>query len=713
MIDDAERWQMVQEVIQEGIWIIDAENRTTYVNDMVAAMLGYPKDRFQGAHLFEFMDADARAITEVALQHRAQGVPGAMDFCFLHRDGSDVWVSLRATQVISAAGEYSGALATLVEIGDRKRSDHLRSESDRRLHDFIDHVPALASMKDVDGEVLLVNNRAREVWAASAEATRAATPPGEDGAAAVQAVQRTYRAHDAIVIASAAAHTFEETGLLADGMHWFSAIKFPVFDSTGAVAGVGAITTDVTERREVDAALSAANRELERRAQHDSLTGLSNRAHLLEQLAVLDRRGLSSAAMLFVDLDDFKDVNDTCGHGEGDDLLRMAATRMRGCIRPGDLLARLGGDEFAVLLCRADSAVATNIAARIVECMNEPFQVAGTSARVTASVGIAVASASDTNPEELLRFADLAMYAAKAKGKGRYAMFDSAMSEVLTARVLSDGELRTAIDGNQLVLHYQPMIDLATGLMAGAEALVRWQHPRRGLLDPDEFIPAAERIGVIVPLGAWVLERACAQRREWGDSLSDDRPFVVSVNVSARQLDDPDFAATVARSLAAAGLQPGDLCLELTETAVMGNSRGAEQVVSMVKALGVGLAIDDFGTGYASLTYLRRLDATSVKIDQSFIDGLGQELEDTTIVTAVVRLAHAMGMTVTAEGVETAEQLTMLRDIGCQHAQGYLMCRPVPAEDLSRLLDKQWLDVAGDLADPIFDLMISREGRNA
>ena len=429
--------------------------------------------------------------------------------------------------------------------------------------------------------------------------------------------------------------------------------------------------------------LSEAYRQLERSALHDGLTGLANRSQLVVRLAALDATCLPMSALVVVDLDDFKDVNDTHGDAEGDELLCTAAARMRSCIRPGDLLARLGGDEFAVLMEGADVEAAEDLARRAVEAMNVPFSVGGQLCHVTASVGVAAGTYDDVNPQVLLRSADLAMYEAKSRGKGRFVRFDVAMSDALTLRTRTEGELRHAIQHDELVLHYQPIMEVSSGDMAGVEALVRWQHPVRGLLGPNEFVPLAERTGAIVALGAWVLGTACRQAATWQAARAGQKPLVVSVNVSARQLDEPTFVVTVSQILADTGLDPASLCLEVTETAVMSNPAGVQQAGRALRDLGVQLSIDDFGTGYASLTYLRRLHANDLKIDRSFVDGLGHELDDTTIVTAVIGLAHAMGLTVTAEGVETTEQLTILRDMGCQKAQGYLMYRPVPADALT------------------------------
>jgi diguanylate cyclase (GGDEF)-like protein len=396
---------------------------------------------------------------------------------------------------------------------------------------------------------------------------------------------------------------------------------------------------------------------------------------------------------VFVDLDDFKDVNDTYGHAEGDDVLRMAAARMRRCTRPGDVLARLGGDEFAVLLEGHDARVAEDLAQRIIQAMDAPFVVAGQATRVTASVGVAIGTSTDTDGFELLRFADMAMYEAKLRGKGRFAVFDAALGEAHVLRTRGGQELRQGIERDELVLHYQPIVDLTSGDVVGLEALVRWQHPRRGLLQPDEFVALAERTGAIDALGRWVLHTACEQHSAWRATRTADRPLQMSVNVSTHQLDDPTFALTVAEVLASTDLEPSSLCLDITESAVLADPVQAQKTVEDLRQLGVELAIDDFGTGYASLTTLRRLHASGVKIDRTFIGSLGDDDEDLHIVAAVIGLARAMGLSVTAEGVETPEQLALLRDLGCQQAQGFHLGRPVPADELSDQLRHRWVDL--------------------
>ncbi len=441
----------------------------------------------------------------------------------------------------------------------------------------------------------------------------------------------------------------------------------------------------------------SALERLARQSHVDALTGLPNRALFLERL-VASRRAGSPTAVLFVDLDDFKEVNDTLGHRVGDELLGLVASRLANCVRPDDVLARLGGDEFAVLVAGGDASGAGTLAERLVDALAAPFTVAGQRVHVAASVGIALGDTSHDGGTDLLRDADVAMYQAKAAGKGRVAYYDEAMRDALVRRAKAEADIQMALERQELVLYYQPIVEVSTGRTVGAEALVRWEHPTLGLLPPSDIIPAAERSGSIVALGEWALREGCRQAAEWRRSLP-DTPFAVSVNVSARQLEDPSLVNTVAVALAAAGLDPSGLCLEITESAVLTNPEAAAETVRAIKNLGVWLAIDDFGTGYASLTYLRRLKADRVKIDRSFVDGLGSEIEDTTIVASVIGLAHSMGMTVTAEGVETAEQLFVLGEMGCEQAQGFYLCPPVPASELSGRLDRDWIG-EGDGAEP-------------
>jgi diguanylate cyclase (GGDEF)-like protein/PAS domain S-box-containing protein len=433
--------------------------------------------------------------------------------------------------------------------------------------------------------------------------------------------------------------------------------------------------------------------KLAHQAHHDPLTGLPNRALFLEflQLAIARARRYSSmVAVLFLDLDRFKLVNDSLGHDAGDELLVALSQRLRGVVRPGDTVARFGGDEFTVLCEDLPAAGArghaTDVAERLLHVIEQPFPLDGEEQYLSASIGIALAGPGTERPEGLLRDADAAMYRAKERGKGRWELFDEVMRATALERLETENALHRALDRGQLRVHYQPVMSLREQSCIGAEALVRWAHPERGLLTPMQFIDLAEESGLIVPVGQWVIEEACRRSRQW--RAEHGPSFVVSVNLSGRQLWNPELAQNVTAALDRTGSDPAGLCFEITESVLMDDVDTTIGAISALKGLGVTLSIDDFGTGYSSLGYLKRFPVDAVKVDRSFIDGLGADPEDSAIVAAVVSLGHALGLTVIAEGVETDRQLAELRALDCDAAQGYLFARPGPADDLATRFDR-------------------------
>ena len=427
----------------------------------------------------------------------------------------------------------------------------------------------------------------------------------------------------------------------------------------------------------------------EHEALHDSLTGLANRVLLLDVLHARFATG-HGAAVLFLDLDDFKAANDGFGHEVGDELLMAVATRLSEQLRHGDLLARLGGDEFAVALADDDPAAAQAVAERVLGAFDDPFLLRGLSIVASASVGAAVSGPQST-PVSLLRDADLAMYAAKRAGGSRCATFDPAMHHAATQRSALIGDFPRALREQELVVHYQPVFRMSDDAVTGMEALVRWEHPTRGLVAPAEFVEAAEQSGFIVPLGAHVLRVACEQAVRWHKAFPDQPPMRMSVNLSPRQLAEPDLVAAVTAVLAETGLPPELLCLEVTETAVISDLADTVATLRALSAAGIRLALDDFGTGYSSLAYLQRMPVHVLKIDRSFVAPLVGDPAAVPIVRAVVQLAHQIGLSVTAEGIETAEQLELLRAVGCDSGQGFLRARPAPAEQVSAWLAAQAL----------------------
>ncbi len=441
------------------------------------------------------------------------------------------------------------------------------------------------------------------------------------------------------------------------------------------VAGVVLTTRDVTQR-------VALEEQLVHRAFHDELTGLANRAlftNRVEQALLRALRDGRRTAVLFLDLDDFKEINDSLGHAAGDSLLMQSAERLRACLRAGDTAARLGGDEFAVLLeaCDEHGEDAMQVAERISMAFARPFALDAREAFATASVGVAINTTGEDG-EALLRNADLAMYLAKRRGKARIERFAAHMHEEVVERLDMLADLRYAIERDELQLEYQPIVDLKTRTVSGLETLVRWDHPRRGRIPPGEFIPIAEQSGLIVPIGRWVLLHACAHARHWSRSLPELMPVTVTVNLSARQLGDDNLLDDVANALRVAGLRRDQLVLELTESTLLANSEETVGILTALKNLGVRLAIDDFGTGYSSLSYLHRFPVDVLKIDRSFVQGVSDGPGANALASAVIALGTSLGLRTVAEGIEREEQHAALTALGCKFGQGYLFSHPLP-----------------------------------
>jgi diguanylate cyclase (GGDEF)-like protein/PAS domain S-box-containing protein len=461
---------------------------------------------------------------------------------------------------------------------------------------------------------------------------------------------------------------------------WMLSRGAVVRDPSGMAVRMAGSQTDITDGKVVD-----------------PLTNLPNRLYFLDRLdaAIENRAGdYAEFAVLFVDLDRFKLVNDSLGHAAGDELLTGIAGRLKSSVRAAprkpdraaSVVARLGGDEFAILLSDiADASEARVVAERLLADLSAPFQIAGRQVFGMISIGIAPGSSGNT-PEDLLRNADTAMYHAKAKGKGRFEVFDETMRDRARARMEIETDLRRAIELNQLVVYYQPQVALGTGRVYGYEALVRWMHPCRGLIPPSEFIPIAEETDLILPLGRIVLREACRQMAEWQTKFEHDPPLSVSVNVSVRQLTSSNLVEDVRAALAESGLPPSSLHLEVTESSVMTNTDIAVEVLRGIKELGVGLEIDDFGTGYSSLGYLSRLPFDTVKIDQSFVRDLHRNREAADIVRTIFDLANSMNLSVIAEGVETNEQLAALSSLGCQYGQGFYFAKPADRDCTQALM---------------------------
>ena len=497
---------------------------------------------------------------------------------------------------------------------------------------------------------------------------------------------------------------------------------YPLYGTGGTVAGCVFANTDVTELREAQLALRNAHDELEARVQrrtreleattarlaranerlqhdafHDALTGLPNRALFKDRLGMAiertRRRPGGNFAVLFLDFDRFKVVNDSLGHAAGDALLVALGERLRGCVRPSDTVARLGGDEFVVLLEDVGPDAALETAERLREVLRRPFLLEGRSVPITGSTGVVASGAGYAHPDEVLRDADIAMYRAKALGRGRVQVFTPDLRERAVSRLAFESDLRAAARRGELEVHYQPIVATQTERPVGFEALVRWRHPVMGLIGPQEFIPVAEELGIVADIDRWVLREACAQVLRWQQAFPTRPPLTLNVNVSGQGFARPGLAEEVAGVLRETGFDPCCLKLELTESVLLEGSGAVSATLAQLGSLGVHLHLDDFGTGYSSLAYLQTFPLDVLKIDRAFVSRLGETAESAELVRSIVALARSLNLEVTAEGVETREQWERLRALGCGFGQGFLFARPLDAEAVGRFLsDADLLD---------------------
>jgi diguanylate cyclase (GGDEF)-like protein len=474
------------------------------------------------------------------------------------------------------------------------------------------------------------------------------------------------------------------------GIRTFEARLAPITGPEGSSESVCLLVRDITTQKLVESTRDEAEGRLRHQALHDELTGLPNRLLFrgrLEHALVRSARLPSTVGLLFCDLDHFNAVNDSLGHLAGDAVLIEVAERLRRAVRSEDTLARFGGDEFLVCCERiGDLGEARQVADRIAASLEAPIVVAGNEVFITVSIGIRVATAAVDTAEDLIRDADMAMYQAKSLGRDCIAEFNEVTRDKVQHRLQTQSDLHQALERDELRVYYQPVVHIDSGKLSGFEALVRWEHPTRGLVMPADFISVAEDSGLIIPLGVWVLEESCRQLKSW--NLAGTRDVTMAVNVSARQLQAPEFVSTMSDVLERTGVDPADVVVEVTESVLMEDASTAAASLNRLKQLGVDVAIDDFGTGYSSLSYLRELPVDFLKIDRSFVSHLGTKPEATAIATAVVHLARTLGLKIVAEGVETAEQVLQLQLLGCDLGQGYYWSHPLPPSEMAVWVDR-------------------------
>jgi len=675
-----------------GMMISDLAGHYLYANPAYCAILGYTEAQLKALSVREVTHPDERSDTQSRGRALLAGdIPAyVVERRYLHADGREIWVRNSLSAVRDATGHPVAMLAISEDVTAVKQADEERTRAEAALQASEERLRIALDATGL-GTWEWDPTAQRAIWSARLEALYGLPAGGFDGQISTflelvhpsdrERVLRGFKA--SFASGDESELEYRAASPRPDGSErWLFSRGQVMLGVDGQVLrGVGTVL-DITERK-------LAEQALEHQAFHDALTGLPNRAlftdRLEHALARVDRQG-TSVAVLFLDLDNFKVVNDSLGHAQGDALLITVADRLRACLRAGDTGARLSGDEFTILLEDvAGEAAAIAVAERIAAALSVPVILQGREVVVSASIGVTLGLTGAVG-QDLLREADLAMYRAKTNGKARCALFDPDLETHAMARLELETDMRQALARGEFRVHYQPIIALADDSIAGVEALVRWQHPERGLVQPLAFIPLAEETGLIIQLGQWVLEQACQQSRIWQAQYPLKRALSISVNLSARQLQHPDLVADIARAVRDSGLDPGTLELEITESVVMQDAEATDATLRALKAIGIRLAIDDFGTGYSSLSYLKRFPVDTLKIDRSFVDGLGHDAQDTAIVRSVAALARALDLSVTGEGVESEIQHRQLQQFGCDLAQGYLYARPLPAAGVSALL---------------------------
>ena len=674
-----QRLTEAQELARVGSWERDLRTGEVSWSEQHYALLGLdpgcsdPRGQFLTMVHPDDRDEFQRAVDRVI----GEGEPFALDLRMTLASGDERWFHARGAVSEREDGAPVMLAGTTQDITDRHRSEDELRDTLSLLHATLDSTADGILVVDGEGSITSFNQQFAEMWRIPSEVLEA-----REDARALEVVLEQLVDPEGFIAKVSELYRRPETESY-DTLVFKDGRVFDRHSKPQRVGGtaVGRVWSfrDVTDRKRLE-------EELAHQAFHDPLTGLANqllfRDRVDHAVARVSRRG-EMLAVLFVDLDNFKTVNDSLGHPAGDSLLLAVAERLRGCLRAADTAARMGGDEFAILLeDGTDQTDARHVATRILEALRIPFRILSKEVLMTASVGIAFTDLGTETTDVLLRNADLAMYRAKASGRNREEVFEPAMHSAVVERLDLEADLRRAVDRREFVLQYQPIVDIGTERITGVEALVRWQHPERGRLYPDAFIAASEETGLINEIGLQVLQDATIQAERWRRQYPNHRSLVLSVNLSPRQLGEPRLVQWVSDAIEAAGCDPATLVLEVTESATV-RPEAADKLIEL-KCLGLSLAVDDFGTGYSSLSYLQRLPIDVLKIDRSFISGAAPDAA--TLPRAIVDLASALGLKTIAEGVETAEQANRLRAWGCQQAQGFYFHRPQDAGAIEALL---------------------------
>ena len=675
------RFRTLTQNASDLVTILDADGKILYQSPSIERVLGYSSDEMLGDNAFDFIHPkDVRGVRGRFLRGIAESdLLPTVEYRFRRKDGSWRWLESVGSNLLKDP-RVGGYVVNSRDVTERKEAEEALKRSEERYRTVVEQQTELVCRFLPDMTLTFVNDAYCRFFEQDPEVLIGSSfmdhIPEEDRPHYLRQLSRLDRKEPS--------RTIEHRVFTPSGeIRWQQWTDRAIFDDDGQIAEYQSVGRDITERKVLE-------QRLEHRALHDPLTDLPNRRLFVDRLGQalrLTRRRQPGrkVAVLFMDLDGFKVINDSLGHEMGDKLLLAVSERLRGCLRPEDTLARFGGDEFVVLLEDVEGPEeAARVAERITETLKGAYLLEGKHLSASASIGIALGDVQQKTSEDLLRDADTAMYRAKEEGQD-YSLFDPVLYERAVARLELENALRRAVEREEFVLHYQPIVQLDDGEVWGLEALVRWDHPDRGLLNPDEFVPVAEESGLVVPMGERVLREACAKATVW-QKARPHTPLVISVNVSAKQLGRPDLVDTVEAVLRETGLAGSDLLLDVTETVYVNALKVNTAVLDRLGAAGVEICVDDFGMGYSSLSYLKRLPAAILKIDKSFVAGLGEDVEDTAIVRMIIDLAHTLGMRVIAEGVETWTQAALLTELGCDLGQGYYFSRPLPPEGVAGFL---------------------------
>ncbi len=660
-----------------GIAHVDDAGRYTHVNRWMCELLGYSREELLRMTVKQISHPDDKHVTDkVRAQLRAGEIDSfQMEKRYLRKDGTPVWVQLTISVARDAAGRPAHDISIVQDISARKLAELALQRSEQRFRGLVEMSSDWFWELDADLRFTAFGGRGMDRFDAALRGRLAWDIPGGSSEVAWadlrELLERRLSFRD---------FEFAYTDRKGARRH-ISASGEPLREADGRFAGYRGVSRDITPRK-------VAEERIQYLASHDSLTGLPNRVmfgELLDHVLATAQRHQRRFAVLFIDLDRFKFINDSLGHEAGDALLREVSRRLKASLRAGDIVARLGGDEFVMLLQDLPGAEAAGaIARKLLSAVIKPIEIEGQECRVTASIGVSMYPDDADDEASLMTHADIAMYHAKEEGKNNFQFYDGRLETMSLERLTLETQLRRAIERQELSLHYQPKLDLATNRIAGVEALLRWSSAELGPVSPATFIPAAEETGLILAIGKWVLRTACAQCVQW--QRAGLPPVRVAVNLSPRQLNDPELVGAVRDVLAETGLAPDLLELEVTESSVMHHVERALEVLGALKAMGVRLAIDDFGTGYSSLAQLKRFPIDTLKVDRSFIRELPRDAEDKAIAEAIIAMGKTLSLTVVAEGVETLEQQQFLRERACDQMQGFYFSKPMPAEDLESLL---------------------------